>query len=131
MTARPVEVAGVWIVPEVHDPATGRIDAKKLARALGVKQSELAQALQIDPRSLSRKPTLPKIQERARLLERAFALLIHLLGSEEVARAWLQAPNPNLGGRTAWEVCRDPEAYPKGLETVVRMLERVVEGIPS
>ncbi len=131
MAVRPVSHAGVWVLPGVRDPATGRIDAKKLARALGVKQAQLARALGVDRRVLASKPTLPKIQARAGLLERALAILVEYLGGEEVARAWFHAPNPELGGRTAWEVCEDPEGFPRGLETVVRMVERAPRGIPS
>lgn len=131
MALKPLNHADVWLFPEVRDPATGRIDAKKLAKALGVKQAQLARALGVDRRILASKPTLPRIQARAGMLERTLAILVNYLGSEEAARAWFHAPNPNLGGRTAWEVCEDLEHYPKGLETVARMVERVPEGIPS
>jgi len=128
---KPVNHADVWLLPEVRDPVTGRIDAKKLAKALGVKQAQLARALGVDRRVLASKPTLPRIQARAGMLERALAILVDYLGSEEAARAWFHAPNPNLEGRTAWEVCEDLKRYPQGLETVVRMVERVPRGIPS
>ena len=131
MAVKPVEHAGAWLLPEVHDPATGRIDAKKLAAALGVKQAELARALRVDRRVLGSKPTLPKLQERAAMLERALAILIDYLGSVETARAWFQTPNPNLEDRTPWEVCENVEEFPKGLEAVVRMIARVPEGIPA
>jgi len=131
MAVKPVEHAGTWLLPEVHDPATGRIDAKKLAAVLGVKQAELARALRVDRRVLGSKPTLPKLQERAAMLERTLAILIDYLGSAEVARAWFQTPNPNLGDRTPWEVCEKTEEFPKGLEAVAHMIARVPEGIPA
>ncbi len=131
MAVKPVEHAGAWLLPEVHDPATGRIDAKKLAAVLGVKQAELARALRVDRRVLGSKPTLPKLQERAAMLERTLAILIDYLGSAEVARAWFQTPNPNLGDRTPWEVCEKTEEFPKGLEAVAHMIARVPEGIPA
>ena len=119
------------MLPEVHDPATGRIDAKKLARVLGVKQAELARALKVDRRVLGNKPTLPKLQERAAMLGRALAILIDYLGSVETARAWFQTPNPNLENRTPWEVCENVEEFPKGLEAVVHMVTRAPEGTPA
>ena len=119
------------MLPEVHDPATGRIDAKKLATVLGVKQAELARALKVDRRVLGNKPTLPKFQERAAMLERALAILIDYLGSVETTRAWFQTPNPNLENRTPWEVCENVEEFPKGLEAVVHMVARAPEGIPA
>jgi len=131
MAVKPVEHAGAWLIPEVHDPATGRIDTKKLAKMLGVKQAQLARALGVDRRVLGTTPTLPKIQKRAAMLERTLAILIDYLGSVEVARAWFQTPNPNLGGRTPWEVCESAEEFPKGIEAVANMIARVPEGIPS
>lgn len=131
MVVKPVEHAGAWLIPEVHDPATGRIDAKKLARMLGVKQAELARALKVDRRILGTKPTLPKFQKRAAMLERTLAILIDYLGSVEVARAWFQSPNPELEGHTPWEVCENVDEFPKGVEAVANMIGRVPEGIPS
>ena len=131
MVVKPVEHAGAWLIPEVHDPATGRIDAKKLAEMLGVKQAELARALKVDRRILGTKPTLPKFQKRAAMLERTLAILIDYLGSVEVARAWFQSPNPELEGYTPWEVCENVDEFPKGVEAVANMIAAVPEGIPS
>ena len=131
MAVKPVEHAGVVLLPQVRDPETGRIHAGKLARALGVRKAQLARALGVDRRLLSSKPTAPKIQQRAAVLERALAILVDYLGDEETARMWFHAPHPSLEGRTAWEVCEDREAFPRGLEVVSRMVERVPEGIPS
>lgn len=131
MAVKPVEHAGAWLIPEVHDPTTGRIDAKKLAEALGVKQAQLARALIVDRRVLGSAPTLPKIQKRAAMLERTLAILIDYLGSVEVARAWFQTPNPDLEGRTPWEVCENVEEFPKGVEAVANMVAAIPEGIPS
>jgi len=131
MALKPLEHAGVWVLPEVRDAATGRVDAKKLAKALGVKQAQLARALGVDRRALAKNPTLASVQARAGMLERALAILTAYLGSEEAARAWFHAPNPHFEGRSAWEVCEDQETFPQGLETVVRMVERVPEGIPT
>ncbi len=131
MAVKPIEHAGVVLLPQVRDPETGRIDAGKLARALGVKKAQLARTLGVDRRLLSSKPTLPKIQKRAAILERALAILIDYLGDEKTARMWFHTPHPSLEGHTAWEVCENREAFPKGLEVVLRMVERVPEGIPS
>ena len=120
-----------WVLPEVRDPATGRIDAKKLAQLLGVVQAQLARALGVDWRSLASEPTLPKLQRKAGLLERTFAILVTYLGSEAAARAWFHAPNPALEGWIAWEVCEDVEAFPQGVEAVARMVGRTAEGISS
>ena len=131
MVVKPIEHAGAWLIPEVHDPNTGRIDAKKLAEVLGATQAGLARVLQVDRRVLANKPTMPKFQKRAAMLERTLAILIDYLGSAEVARAWFQTPNPNLGDRTPWEVCEKAEEFPKGLEAVAHMVARVPEGIPA
>jgi len=131
MAVKPIEHAGTWLLPEVHDPATGRIDAKRLAAALGVKQAELARALNVDRRVLGNKPTLPMFQKRAAMLERSLAILIDYLGNVETARAWFQTPNPNLEDRTPWEVCEKTEEFPNGLEAVAHMVARVPEGIPA
>lgn len=127
----PIEHAGTWHVPEVHDPDTGRIDAKRLANALGVKQAELARVLKVDRRVLGKNPTLSKLQKRAAILERTLAIQIDYLGSVEVARAWLQTANPALDGHTPWEACENVEEFPKGLEAVYHMVARAPEGVPQ
>ena len=131
MATGPMRHEDAWVLPEVRDPATGRIDARKLAKLLGVEQAQLARALGVDRRLLANEPTLPKLQRKAGLLERTFAILVAYLGSEAVARAWFHAPNLALEGRAAWEVCEDVEAFPQGVEAVARMVERTAEGIPS
>ncbi len=131
MAVKPIEHAGIVLLPQVRDPETGRIHAGKLARALGVKKAQLARALGVDRRLISSKPAVAKIQKQAAILERALAILIDYLGDEETARMWFHTPHPSLEGRTAWEVCEDREAFPRGLEVVLHMVERVPEGVPS
>jgi hypothetical protein len=86
------------MVEEFHDRVTGRLDAGAIARGLGVSVSALAKAAGLTPSALSKRPQAKAAQSALRELEFALAGLYRLLGSDARVRAWLNAPQPDLGG---------------------------------
>ena len=84
---------------ELHD-RRGNLDARAIARRLGVSLERLAPALGYTPQGVARNPASERLQERlapiAHVLERLRALLAN---SRSVA-TWLRAPHPDLGGQT-------------------------------
>jgi len=87
------------IVPEFHNPRTGRLDAGRIARSLGIPVSALARAVGVTASALSKRATARAAQEGLRKVEWVWATLRRMLGSDAAARAWLNAPHPDLGNQ--------------------------------
>jgi uncharacterized protein (DUF2384 family) len=84
-----------------HDPATGRFDASRLAKALNLTTKEMADILHRTPRGLLKNPDSQQLQsEMARIVRMIVQLRELLDGSMEYVRIWLRSPHPDLGGRT-------------------------------
>ena len=84
-----------------HDPATGRIDALRLAKALNLTTKEMADILQRTSRGLLKNPDSAQLQGEMARLVRIITQLRELLdGSMEYVKIWLRAPHPDLEGRT-------------------------------
>lgn len=110
-------------------PDPGAVLTKAVVRAatlLGLPQQALAQLLGVSRPTVSRmglgsyrlSPAQPKSWELGTLFVRMFRSLDALLGHEEAARAWLQGPNSDLGGRPAELILRA-----EGLVRVVHYLD--------
>ena len=81
----------------VHDPETGRYDAKRLADALAITQKEMAEIVGYTPRGLGKNPASPKLQDDLERLVRLITKLRELLdGDMGLVRIWLKAPHPAL-----------------------------------
>ncbi|URD53615.1 MbcA/ParS/Xre antitoxin family protein [Chroococcidiopsis sp. CCNUC1] len=84
-----------------HDPATGRFDASRLAKALNLTTKEMADILHRTPRGLLKNPDSQQLQSEMARIVRTIVQLRELLdGSMEYVRIWLRSPHPDLGGRT-------------------------------
>ncbi|PSM45816.1 hypothetical protein C7Y66_28370 [Chroococcidiopsis sp. CCALA 051] len=84
-----------------HDPATGRFDASRLAKALNLTTKEMADILHRTPRGLLKNPDSQQLQsEMVRIVQMIVQLRELLDGSMEYVRIWLRSPHPDLGGRT-------------------------------
>lgn len=87
------------VVQEFHDPDAGRLDAARIALVLGLSVSALAKAVGVTASALSKRPTARAAQEGLREIEWVWGTLRRMLGSDTVARAWLNAPHPDLGNQ--------------------------------
>lgn len=73
-----------------HDPATGRFNALRLAKALNLTTKEMASILQRTPRGLLKNPDSQQLQgEMTRLVKLIMQLRELLDGSMEYVRIWL------------------------------------------
>jgi hypothetical protein len=113
-------------LPELHDPATGRLDAARVADYLRLPLKQLSDALGRNYSTIHRTPTAPGIQETLRSIKRSLEILEEVLGDKASTLAWLNSPHPDLGHRAPMEVLL--EGRPQVVE---RMLEGAMEGIPS
>ena len=103
---------------------------EKLREALELPPAELAELVQIAPRTLDRRRREGKLQplESDRLVRaaRLFAQAIALFeGDREAARRWLERPNRALGGETPLVVART-EIGAREVEQLVGRLEHGV-----
>jgi CheY-like chemotaxis protein len=111
---------------ELHDPETGRIDAKNVAEFLGVPLAQLVPALEVNYPALHKTPDAPGLQVRLRPIKRSIDLVSRITLSPSDARAWLNCPHPDLGGSTPLEVILEGKAG-----AIVTMLSNAMAGIPS
>ncbi|MFQ5961141.1 MAG: antitoxin Xre/MbcA/ParS toxin-binding domain-containing protein [Candidatus Methylomirabilales bacterium] len=120
---RPLPETIVW---EFHDPKTGRIDARRAAQALGISLAVLAKASGLSPSALSRRPNARAAQASLRELEFAWATLRRMLGSSDLARAWLNAGHPDLDGEPPITLLREGSA-----KALADYLRRALAGQPT
>ncbi len=115
------------LMPEPHDPASGRLDARRLADWFGLPLTTLARALGRGYTTVHRTPDARTLQEGLHVYLRIASALNRLLGPA-AARVWLHAPNPDLGNdmpRTLMEQGTE-EA-----EVVAELLEDSLLGMPG
>jgi len=113
------------ILSELHDPASGRVDAQKVSVYMGVPLKRLAQGLQLNYKAVHRHPSAVSFQPSLRRVKRCLEILQEFFQKPETVRAWLNTPHPDLDSSTALEVilAGNPEA-------VLRILENAAAGVP-
>ncbi|MFI5095060.1 MAG: response regulator [Candidatus Acidiferrum sp.] len=111
---------------ELHDPKTGRIDAKKMAQFLGISLGQLAGALKVSYPAVHKTPFAPNLQESLRPIKRSIDLISAAALSPEDARAWLNSAHPDLDERAPIDVILAGDA-----DAVVTLLSNAMAGIPS
>ena len=112
------------MVPSLHDPASGRIDAKLVAAYLDVPLSTLARAVGKDYKAVFKTPASAPLQALLAPIHRTVVVLERVLGSRSSALAWLNSPNGELDGRTPLSVVMAGRA-----EVVADMLEGTLAGV--
>ncbi len=112
-------------LPELHDKATGRIDAQKLADFLGVPLKRLAESLGLNYKAVHRNPSAAGFQEALQPLKRILELLHEFFPNPESARVWLNTPHPDLEGKTAIQTILSGNA---GAALII--LENASTGVP-
>lgn len=113
-------------LPELNDPATGRLDAHRIAEYLGVPLSQLAGALGQRYQTLHKTPAAPSVQAGLRPIKASLDMLAQVIGDQKTIRAWLNSPHPDLGMRVPLQVIL--EGHAGAVET---LLANALEGIPS
>jgi hypothetical protein len=114
------------LVPSLHDPATGRLDARRVSTLFGLPLAEVARQLRRQEATVHKTPDAPALQSGLALYERIAAALLRLAGSPEGLRIWMNAPNPELADATPMELLKQGEG-----ELIQELLEDVLMGQPS
>jgi hypothetical protein len=113
------------ILPELHDPKSGRIDAQKVAEFMGMPLKRLAEGLGLTYTAVHRNPSASGIQEAFRPVKRSLEILREFFGAKETVRIWLNTPHPDLDGTTPLETIMGGKA-----EAVALILENAWNGVP-
>ena len=113
------------ILPELHDDASGRIDAQKLATYLGVPLKRLAEGLQLNYKSIHRNPSSEAFQSALRPVKRSAEILQDFFQKPETVRVWINTSHPDLNGHTALEMI-----LANNTGAVLRILENAAAGVP-
>ncbi|MBZ0186373.1 MAG: MbcA/ParS/Xre antitoxin family protein [Candidatus Obscuribacterales bacterium] len=114
------------IYAEIHDQASGRLDAKCIANAFGLSVSELARSLKKEISTIHKTPNAVSLQDCLLPYSRIASALIRLTGSMEGGRIWLHAPNPHLDGIQPMKIIKGGKA-----EAIADLLEDAMLGHPS
>jgi hypothetical protein len=124
----PEKTAVTLAVPlaELHDPGSGRIDARRVAEFLAVALTRVAEALDANYQSVHKTPDAASLQKGLGPIKRSIELVSRVTRNPREARAWLNSPHPCFGGRTPLEVILSGRA-----DAVVTLLENAIAGIPS
>ena len=88
------------VLPELHDRATGRLSASRIAEFLGVSLSSLSELSDLSLAGLHKSPASLSLQPVLVPIARSLTILMQLLGTRENVRTWMNSPHPDLGGRT-------------------------------
>ena len=113
------------ILPELHDKASGRINAQKLAVYMGVPLKRLAEGLKLNYKAMHRNPSADAFQSPLKTVKRCLEILHEFFKKPETVRVWLNTPHPDLDGNSALEIilANNPNA-------VLRILENAAAGVP-
>ncbi|MGA2865953.1 MAG: hypothetical protein ABSF95_15885 [Verrucomicrobiota bacterium] len=113
------------ILPELHDKASGRIDAQKLAVYMGVPLKRLAEGLQLNYKAIHRNPSADAFQSPLKPVKRCLEILHEFFNKPGTVRVWLNTPHPDLNGSTALEMILANNSI-----AVLRILENALAGVP-
>ena len=105
-------------------PKTGRLDAAKIADALGMSVAKLAKLMGRTRGTVTKTPDAPALQEKLRQYERILRLKARL--PDEKLLAWLEAPNRHLDDHTPRSLIEDGRA-----EVVADLVEDALTGQPT
>ncbi len=114
------------VLPELHDPATGRIDAQKVADFMGVPLKQLSEGLGLNYKAVHRNPCAPAFQKALIPVKSSLEYLKQAFPKPEVIRAWLNTPHPMLEGKTSLETILEGKSF-----AIVRLLGNAWEGVVS
>lgn len=119
-------IGGIQVVlPELHDEATGRIDAQKLAVYMGVPLKRLAEGLQLNYKAIHRNPCAEAFQPALKPVKRCVEILQDFFHKPETVRVWFNTPHPDLDRQTALEMI-----LANNTNAVLRILENAAAGVP-
>ena len=111
---------------QLFQPDSGRIDARHVAAFFGLTQARLARILGHSPQAVHKTPDAERLQNKLAVYVRIATALFSMFGSEQKARTWLNAPNPDLDN------ARPKQLLERGIAAIVaELVEDALLGHPS
>ena len=115
------------LVPALHDPRSGRIDAKLVAAYLDVPLSTLARALGKDYKAVFKSPASAPLQPRLAPIHRTVVAAERIFGgSRRRTLAWLNSPNKQFDGITPMQLVLEGRG-----EVVAHLLDATLAGVTT
>jgi hypothetical protein len=114
------------LVVDLHDPGSGRLDAKRISAVFGLPLSGVARIIGRELSAVHKTPDALSLQPGLAIFERIAAPLLYQAGSLDRLRIWLNAPNPELEGATPLALLKSGEG-----EVVAELLEDSLVGQPG
>ena len=92
------------VTTALFNPESGRLDASRIAKEMGVPVATIASAIHRKAPSVRKSPDASSLQEGLRKLYRVWTALVELYaGDQGHARIFLNAPNRNFDNRAPME----------------------------
>ena len=111
---------------DLHDPKSGRLDARRIAAYLPISLSSLAPATGRSVAAIHKAPAADSLQQALAPVAQTISLLSEILQSKEHVRTWLHSPHPDLGNRIPMKMILEGQAG-----AVADMLAAALAGQPS
>jgi Protein of unknown function (DUF2384) len=111
---------------ELHEPKSGRLDARRIAAYLRISLSSLAAATGRSVAGIHKAPAADSLQQALAPVALTISLLSEILESKEQVRTWLHSPHPDLGNQIPMRLILDGHAG-----AVADMLAAAMAGQPS
>ena len=83
------------VLSELHDTATGRIDAQKVAGFIGIPLKQLSEGPGLNDKAVHLSAAASAFQSALPPVKRLMELLPEIFWSRESIRVWLKPPHPN------------------------------------
>lgn len=114
------------VLLDLHDPKSGRLDARRIADYLQISLSSLAAATGRSVAAIHKSPAADSLQQALAPVAQTVSLLSEFHDSKEYVRAWLHSPHPDLGGQIPMKLILEGHAV-----AVADMLAAAMAGQPS
>ena len=111
---------------DLHDPKSGRLDARRTAAYLRISLSSLAAATGRSVAAIHKAPAADSLQQPLARVAQTISLLSEILQSKEHVRTWLHSPHPDLGNQVPMRLILEGHAG-----AVADMLAAALAGQPS
>jgi DNA-binding transcriptional ArsR family regulator len=114
------------VVLDLHDPETGRLDAKRISAYLHIPLSSLAAVTGGSIAAIHKSPAANSLQPALSPIAQTISVLAEFLQSKEHVLAWLYSPHPDLGNQHPMRLILEGHA-----SAVADMLRAALAGQPS
>jgi hypothetical protein len=88
------------VLTDLHEPETGRLDARRIAAYLHISLSSLAAITGGSVAAIHKAPAANSLQQTLAPIAQTISVLTEVLRSKQHVLAWLNSPHPDLANQT-------------------------------